>query len=105
LAHRGGNFRLYLEHNMLRLSKRKDSRCYYARGTHLGVCIERSLRTSDRAEAERLLAKLQAEIFEGHLRGPVHEAEGFAAAALRYMQGEASAGSWPHCYGTLAIRR
>jgi hypothetical protein len=54
---------------MLVLKKRKDSPNWYARGSHLGVEVEQSLGTGDRREAERLLAKLQSEIFERHLRG------------------------------------
>ena len=45
-----------------------------------------SLGTGDRAQAERLLAKLQNEIFENRARGPVPEIETFAGAALRYME-------------------
>jgi hypothetical protein len=72
---------------MLVLSKRKNSPYFYARGTYLGIIVDESLRTSDRGQAERLLAKIQTEIFERHLRGgstPV--AEGFAGAALRYIE-------------------
>jgi hypothetical protein len=71
---------------MLRLSKRQDSPNWYARGTYLGVTVDESLKTSDRGQAERLLAKLQNQIFEQQMRGSVRTAEGFAAAALRYME-------------------
>ena len=72
---------------MLVLKKRKDSPSWYARGSHLGYAIEQSLGTSDRDEAERLLAKLQSEIFERHLRGGSNPgSETFAGAALRYME-------------------
>jgi len=72
---------------MLKLAKRKDSRNWYARGSHIGVQVEQSLGTRDRAEAERLLAKLQSEIFERQLRGgSAPGAEGFAVAALRYLE-------------------
>lgn len=50
--------------------------------------IEQSLGTVDRAQAERLLAKLQHEIFEGKTRGPVRASEGFASATLSYMESE-----------------
>jgi integrase len=71
---------------MLKLTKREGSPHYYARGAHLGVSIFQSLGTGDRAQAERLLAKLQNEIFENRARGPVPEVETFAGAALRYME-------------------
>jgi integrase len=71
---------------MLKLAKRKVSPYYYARGTHLGIRVYESLQTGDRVEAERLLAKLQAKLFEGHFSGSVHAKQGFAAAALRYME-------------------
>src|SRR5262249_53286914 len=72
---------------MLKLWKRKDSPYFFARGTHLGIRVGESLRTRDRAEAQRLLAKLQAKIFEEQMRGPVPKALAFGAAARRYMQG------------------
>lgn len=72
---------------MLKLTKHKGSPNFYARGTELGVTIEQSLGTNDRGQAERLLAKLRAEIFERHLRGGAAPgSEGFATAALRYME-------------------
>jgi integrase len=71
---------------MLKLSNRRDSPNWYARGTYLGVTVDESLKTSDRGQAERLLAKLQNEVFEQQMRGSVRTAEGFAAAALRYME-------------------
>jgi integrase len=71
---------------MLKLSKRKDSPHYYARGTHLGVSIDQSLKTSDRGKAERLLAELQNEIFEEQIRGNSVHRETFASAALRYVE-------------------
>ena len=72
--------------NMLKLKKRQSSPNFYARGTFLGVTVDESLGTSERGQAERLLAKLQNDIFEQQTRGPVRAAEGFAAAALRYME-------------------
>lgn len=71
---------------MLKPIKRGGSPHYYARGTHLGVHIFQSLGTSDRREADRLIAKIQNEIFEERARGPVPEVETFADAALRYMK-------------------
>lgn len=72
---------------MLKLTKRKGSPNWYARGTELGFAIEQSLGTSDRGQALALLAKLRAEIFEKHLRGGAAPgSEGFATAALRYME-------------------
>jgi integrase len=72
---------------MLKLSKRQGSQYWYVRGTQLGVAVYQSLGTRDRGQAERLLAKLQNEIFEGQARGHVRVSEGFAAAALNYMEG------------------
>lgn len=72
---------------MLKLSRRNDSPNFYARGSHLGIAVEQSLGTCDRREAEKLLAKLQSEIFERHIRGGSSPgSEGFAVAALRYME-------------------
>jgi integrase len=70
----------------LKLIKKHKSPNWTARGTHLGVKVERSLGTSDRGQAEKLLAKLQAEIFEEYFRGPLPVAQGFASAALNYMK-------------------
>lgn len=73
---------------MLTLTKRKGSPNFYARGTELGCAVDQSLGTGDRGQAEALLAKLRAEIFERHLRGGAAPgSEGFATAALRYMEG------------------
>jgi integrase len=71
---------------VLKLTKRHGSPNWTARGTYLGVAIDQSLGTGDRRQAEFLIAKIQAEIFERQTRGPVPVAEGFAAVALRYME-------------------
>jgi integrase len=71
---------------MLKLSKRRNSPNFYARGTFLKVAVEQSLGTGDRKEAEVLLAKIQKDIFERQTCGPVRTSEEFAAAALRYME-------------------
>jgi len=71
---------------MLKLSKRRDSPNWYARGTFRGVTVDQSLGTSDRWQAETLLSKLQNEIFERQTNGSARVAEGFAGAALRYME-------------------
>jgi hypothetical protein len=70
---------------MLKLTKRHGPN-YYARGTVFKIPVERSLGTSDRGQAEKLLAKLQSEIFERHYRGSVSAPEGFAGAAISYMK-------------------
>jgi hypothetical protein len=70
---------------VLKLTKQKNAPHLYARGTYLGVYVEQSLGTSDGRQAERLLDKIQRDIFEQQTRGPVRVAEGFASAALRYM--------------------
>lgn len=71
---------------MLKLTKRRRSPNFYARGTFLKVAVDQSLGTGDRRQAEALLARLQNEIFERQTRGPVRTSEEFAAAALRYME-------------------
>jgi integrase len=71
---------------MLKLQKQRGSPNWYARGTQLGVFVYKSLGTSDKRQAERLLAKLQNEIYEGKTRSSNTAAEGFSAAALRYME-------------------
>jgi integrase len=71
---------------MLKLSKRRNSPNFYARGTFLKIPVDQSLGTGDRKEAEVLLAKIQNEIFERQTHGPLRVIEGFAAAALRYMK-------------------
>jgi len=70
----------------IKLYKREGSPCFYARGAHLGVRVFQSLGTGNRPEAERLLAKLQAQIFEQSIRGSVRAAQTFAGAALMYME-------------------
>jgi integrase len=70
---------------MLKLEKRHGQN-FYARGTLFKIPIERSLGTSDRGQAEKLLLKLQSEIFARHLRGSVSAPEGFAGAAISYMK-------------------
>jgi integrase len=70
---------------MLKLTKRKNSPNWFARGTFLGVYVEQSTGTSNRAQAEILKGKLERDIFEQQIRGPVRVAEGFASAALKYM--------------------
>ena len=71
---------------MLKPAKRKGSPNFYARGTYLGERVFESLGTSDLGQAERLLAKLQNDIFEKQARGGVQPVEGFVSAATRYME-------------------
>jgi integrase len=71
---------------MLKLSKRRHSPNFYARGTFLKVAIDQSLGTGDRKKAEVLLAKIQKDIFERQARGSIQPSETFASAALRYME-------------------
>jgi len=69
---------------MLKLSRRHGTKFFYARGTYLGVSLDRSTGVSDRKEAEVLLAKIQKQIFNresGRAAGP-----SFAEAALTYMK-------------------
>lgn len=69
---------------MLKLTRRPDSGKWYARGSYLGVAINRSLKTGDRKQAEILLAKIQKQIFDregGRSAGP-----SFGEAALAYMK-------------------
>jgi integrase len=70
---------------MLKLERRHGPN-FYARGTLFKIPIERSLGTCDRGQAEKLLVKLQSEIYERHVRGAVSAPEGFAGAAVRYMK-------------------
>jgi integrase len=72
---------------MLKLDQRHGAN-FYARGTYLGITIEKSLGVRDRGQAELLLAKLQKEIFDQNLRGgrAVRRIEGFREAALNYMK-------------------
>ena len=62
---------------MLKLTKRHGPN-FYARGTLFKIPIEQSLGTCDRGQAEKLLTKLQNEIFERHFRGSISVPEGFA---------------------------
>jgi hypothetical protein len=71
---------------MLKLSKRRHSPNFYARGTFLKVAVDQSRGTGDRKEAEVFLAKIQKDIFERQARGSVRPSEAFASAALRYME-------------------
>jgi integrase len=64
---------------MLKLERRHGK-------NYFKIPIERSLGTCDRGQAEKLLAKLQSEYFERHLRGSVSAPEGFAGAAISYMK-------------------
>jgi integrase len=57
-----------------------------ARDIYLKTTVDHSLGTGDRRQAEALLGKLQNDIFERQTRGVVPTAEGFASAALRYME-------------------
>jgi hypothetical protein len=69
---------------MLKLDRRKGE-YYYARGTFLGKIIEKSLKTTDRKQAEILLIKLQNEIFDSAVRG-VPKSIDFSTAADRYIK-------------------
>jgi integrase len=71
---------------VLRIVPRKGSANFYARGTYLGERVFESLGTRDLGQAERLLAKLQNDIFERQARGGVQPVEGFVSAATRYME-------------------
>jgi integrase len=89
--------RWFTEAEILGLMTEGDGRCSNSRngGAHptsmrgerfLKVAVDQSLGTGDRRQAEALLARLQNEIFERQTRGSVRTSEGFAAAALRYME-------------------
>jgi integrase len=71
---------------VLKLTKRHGSPNWTARGTYLGVKVERSLGTGDKRQAATLLAKLQIEIFENHVHGPAVRIPTFAEAALTHMK-------------------
>lgn len=71
---------------MLRL-ERRHGKNFYARGTLFKIRFEQSLGTSDRGQGEKLLVKLQNQIFERHYRSSsVPTPEGFAGAAMSYMK-------------------
>ncbi len=74
---------------MLKLSKRHGSKFWTARGTYLGVKVDRSLRTGDRREADVLLAKIQKEIFDqksGRESGGAALGPTFAEAVISYVE-------------------
>lgn len=50
---------------MLKLTKRRRSPNFYARGTFLKVAVDQSLGTGDRRQAEALLARLQTKSSSG----------------------------------------
>ena len=72
---------------MLVLKKRHGSKFWTARGTYLGVNVDRSLGVNEKREAEAILAKLQKEIFE-RASGRVPEKAGpsFAQAVISYVK-------------------
>jgi hypothetical protein len=72
---------------MLKLSKRHGSKFWTARGTYLGVKIDRSTGACDKGEAQAILAKIQNEIFE-RASGRIPEKEGpsFAQAVISYVK-------------------
>jgi integrase len=72
---------------MLKLSKRHGSKFWTARGTYLGVKVDRSTGACDKGEAQAILAKIQNEIFE-RASGHVPEKAGptFAEAVILYCK-------------------
>jgi hypothetical protein len=72
---------------MLKLSKRHGSKFWTARGTYLGVNVDRSTGASDKGEAQAILAKIQNEIFE-RASGRIPEKAGpnFAQAVISYVK-------------------
>jgi hypothetical protein len=72
---------------MLVLKKRHGSKFWTARGTYLGVKVDRGTGASDKGEAQAILAKIQNEIFE-RASGRVPEKAGptFARAVITYVQ-------------------
>ena len=72
---------------MLKLSKRHGSKFWTARGTYLGVKIDRSTGACDKGEAQAILAKIQNEIFErASGRVPEKAGPGFAQAVISYVK-------------------
>ena len=72
---------------MLKLSKRHGSKFWTARGTYLGVKVDRSTGASDKGEAQAILAKIQNEIFErASGRVPEKAGPGFAQAIISYVK-------------------
>jgi len=57
---------------------------YRVRGTHLGITIDRTTGSSDKATARKILARWKAEIERGEFAG--RKELTFAAAALAYVQ-------------------
>ncbi len=66
----------------IKLSKRKDSPNWYARGTYLGVRIDESTRAGKLSVAEKVKARIEREIEEG--RTSIRDRT-FAAEAISYM--------------------
>lgn len=67
-------------------SPKRRTPYYTARGSHLGVFVDRSLKTSDRALAKKLIKQIEHDIERGAIapRGTL----GFGDAASAYMKGE-----------------
>jgi hypothetical protein len=72
---------------MLVLKKRHGSKFWTARGSYLGVKVDRSTGACDKGEAQAILAKIQNEIFE-RARGRIPEKAGptFAEAVILYCK-------------------
>src|SRR5262245_26436656 len=69
----------------LKLIKRPGRNDWYVFGTHLGQFFRRSTKTADRAEAEIILAKYQAENFNRRILGP-QTVTTFLEAAISFLR-------------------
>ena len=71
---------------MLVLKKRHGSKFWTARGTYCGIKVDRSLGVTDKREAQAILAKIQAEIFERASGRTPSKGPTFAEAVISYVK-------------------
>lgn len=69
----------------LKLTKRHSSPFWYVRGTIQGRSIDRSTRTHDKAQAERIKSKIEHELFESGVSGKPSPMS-YPAATVAYLR-------------------
>lgn len=69
------------------LKEPRDTRPYYSvRGTYLGIYINRSTKTADRATAKKVLKQFEKDIERGRFTEEVKKGPTFTTAAARYVR-------------------
>jgi len=81
---------------MLKLSQRKDSGIWRVRGTYLGVAIDKSTKTRNRADARLVLKRCERQIKDALFREPEEQSYSFAQAVISWIESGNTVSAFPY---------